>query len=79
VGLASAQPHSVLVEQESGEEYTSLTQLAAEAKGGARFEIYDRLSEFAVLGFEYGYSVVDQDALVLGWRRSATSPTERRW
>jgi len=56
----------VLVDQESGEEHPSLTQLAAEAKGGARFELYDSLlSEFAMLGFEYGYSVADQDALVL--------------
>jgi 2-oxoglutarate dehydrogenase E1 component len=61
-----SQRHSVLVDQESGEEYTPLAQLAAEAKGAGRFEIYDSLlSEFAVLGFEYGYSVADRDALVL--------------
>jgi 2-oxoglutarate dehydrogenase E1 component len=61
-----SQRHSVLVDQESGEEYTPLAHLAEETKGGARFEIYDSLlSEFAVLGFEYGYSVADKDALVL--------------
>ena len=61
-----SQRHSVLVDQESGEEYTPLAQLAADAKGSGRFEIYDSLlSEFAVLGFEYGYSVADENALVL--------------
>jgi 2-oxoglutarate decarboxylase len=58
-----SQRHSVLVDQETGEEYTPLT--AAEENGG-RFFIYDSLlSEFAVMGFEYGYSVAAPDALVL--------------
>ena len=36
------------------------------ARDGARFWIYDSLlSEFAVLGFEYGYSVENKDALVV--------------
>jgi 2-oxoglutarate dehydrogenase complex dehydrogenase (E1) component-like enzyme len=54
----------VLVDQETGAEYTPLTTLEGEA--GGRFFIYDSLlSEFAVLGFEYGYSVAAPDALVL--------------
>jgi 2-oxoglutarate decarboxylase len=59
-----SQRHSVLVDQETGQEYTPLTALEAEL--GGRFFIYDSLlSEFAVMGFEYGYSVASPDALVL--------------
>ena len=44
------------------QEYTPLEHLGADA---APFMIYDSvLSEFAALGFEYGYSVSDHDALV---------------
>jgi 2-oxoglutarate dehydrogenase E1 component len=57
-----SQRHAVLVDQETGEEYVPLSRLGA---GRARPMIYDSLlSEFAVLGFEYGYSVADPDALV---------------
>jgi multifunctional 2-oxoglutarate metabolism enzyme len=59
-----SQRHSVLVDQETGREYTPLTAL--EGESGGRFFIYDSLlSEFAVQGFEYGYSVASPDALVL--------------
>jgi 2-oxoglutarate decarboxylase len=59
-----SQRHSVLVDQETGQEYTPLRAL--EGDRGGRFFIYDSLlSEFAVLGFEYGYSVASPDALVL--------------
>ncbi len=58
-----SQRHSVLVDQETGEEYTPLKKL--EENGDGKFFIYDSLlSEFAVLGFEYGYSVANLDALV---------------
>jgi multifunctional 2-oxoglutarate metabolism enzyme len=58
-----SQRHSVLVDQETGQEYTPLKALE---DGGGRFFIYDSLlSEFAVMGFEYGYSVAAPDALVL--------------
>ncbi|MFN2543842.1 MAG: multifunctional oxoglutarate decarboxylase/oxoglutarate dehydrogenase thiamine pyrophosphate-binding subunit/dihydrolipoyllysine-residue succinyltransferase subunit [Actinomycetota bacterium] len=54
-----SQRHSVLVDQETSEEYTPLAQLG-------RFFVYDSLlSENAALGFEYGYSVANPDALVL--------------
>jgi 2-oxoglutarate decarboxylase len=57
------QRHAVLVDRNSGEEFFPLRQLAA---AGARFHCYDSpLSEFAALGFEYGYSVARPDALVL--------------
>ncbi len=40
--------------------------LNAVAPAGARFEVYDSLlSEAAVMGFEYGYSVAEHRALVM--------------
>ena len=55
--------HAVLVDQESGEEYTPLNHIAEQQ---ARIDIYDSLlSEAAVLGFEYGYSVADPGTLTL--------------
>jgi 2-oxoglutarate decarboxylase len=54
-----SQRHSVLVDQETGAEYTPLAQLGP-------FHVYDSLlSEFAAMGFEYGYSVANRDAVVL--------------
>ena len=53
--------HSVWVDQQSGEKYIPLGSV----KGG-RFEVRDSpLSEFGVLGFEYGYSLADPKTLVL--------------
>jgi 2-oxoglutarate decarboxylase len=58
-----SQRHAVLVDQDTGGEYAPLQHLAP---GQAPFLVYDSLlSEYAVLGFEYGYSVVRSDALVL--------------
>ena len=58
------QRHSVPIDRTDGSEYTSLNHLSPEQPG--RFNVYDSpLSEFAVLGFEYGYSVGNPDALVL--------------
>jgi 2-oxoglutarate dehydrogenase E1 component len=55
--------HGVLVDYETGFEYTPLAPLATE---GAQFWLYDSLlSEYAALGFEYGYSVINKDALVI--------------
>src|SRR6202034_4935107 len=57
------QRHAVLVDRRTGEEYTPLKKLD---NGQARFLVYDSLlSEFAAMGFEYGYSVARPDALVL--------------
>jgi len=55
------QRHAVLVDRETAEEWTPLLYLGNQA----RFWVYDSLlSEFAAMGFEYGYSVERPDALV---------------
>ncbi|HKG52496.1 MAG TPA: multifunctional oxoglutarate decarboxylase/oxoglutarate dehydrogenase thiamine pyrophosphate-binding subunit/dihydrolipoyllysine-residue succinyltransferase subunit, partial [Actinomycetales bacterium] len=57
------QRHSVLIDKDNGAEWTPLLYLSDEQ---ARFWVYDSLlSEFAAMGFEYGYSVERPDALVL--------------
>jgi 2-oxoglutarate dehydrogenase complex dehydrogenase (E1) component-like enzyme len=54
--------HSVLIDRETGAEYTPLANLTEDQ---AKFFVYDSLlSEYAALGFEYGYSVANQQALV---------------
>ena len=58
-----SQRHAVLRDQETEQDYIPLRHIAD--KQGA-FEIYESpLSEAAVLGFEYGYSLSDPKALVL--------------
>ena len=57
------QRHAVLHDRENGQEWLPLANLA---ENQARFWIYDSLlSEYAAMGFEYGYSVERADALVL--------------
>jgi 2-oxoglutarate dehydrogenase E1 component len=57
------QRHSVLIDRESAVEYTPLAHLSDDQ---AKFFVYDSLlSEYAALGFEYGYSVANPKALVL--------------
>src|SRR5918911_250421 len=56
------QRHSVLIDRKTGAEYTPLMNLSPDQ---AKFLAYDSaLSEFAALGFEYGYSVANPEALV---------------
>jgi 2-oxoglutarate dehydrogenase E1 component len=56
--------NAALVDYETGAEYVPLANLAPAGESG-RFFIYDSLlSEYAAVGFEYGYSVVHKDALV---------------
>ncbi|MFE0155056.1 multifunctional oxoglutarate decarboxylase/oxoglutarate dehydrogenase thiamine pyrophosphate-binding subunit/dihydrolipoyllysine-residue succinyltransferase subunit [Nonomuraea sp. NPDC059007] len=56
------QRHAVLVDRMTGEDHTPLKTFN---HGTTKFYVYDSLlSEFAALGFEYGYSVVRPDALV---------------
>ncbi|KAB1658609.1 multifunctional oxoglutarate decarboxylase/oxoglutarate dehydrogenase thiamine pyrophosphate-binding subunit/dihydrolipoyllysine-residue succinyltransferase subunit [Pseudoclavibacter sp. CFCC 11306] len=57
------QRHAVLHDQKNGQEWFPLLNLANEQAG---FWIYDSLlSEFAVMAFEYGYSVENTKALTL--------------
>ena len=57
-----SQRHATLIDRNNGTEYTPLKYLADDQ---APFWIYDSLlSEYAVMGFEYGYSVMREDALV---------------
>jgi multifunctional 2-oxoglutarate metabolism enzyme len=57
------QRHSVLIDRESAAEYTPLSHLEEDQ---AKFFVYDSLlSEYAAVGFEYGYSVANPKALVL--------------
>ncbi len=57
------QRHAVLHDRQNGQEWLPLANLA---DGQGRFFVYDSLlSEYAALGFEYGYSVEDTKALVL--------------
>ncbi|CAN5603186.1 multifunctional oxoglutarate decarboxylase/oxoglutarate dehydrogenase thiamine pyrophosphate-binding subunit/dihydrolipoyllysine-residue succinyltransferase subunit [soil metagenome] len=57
------QRHSVLHDRANGQEWIPLTNLS-DTQG--KFWVYDSLlSEYAALGFEYGYSVERADALVL--------------
>ena len=58
-----SQRHSVLVDQASEAKYVPLNHVA---EGQARFEVIDSpLNEAGVLGFEYGYSLAEPNALVL--------------
>ncbi len=63
------QRHSVIIDRKTGEEFTPLQLLTINPDGtptGGRFLVYDSaLSEYAAVGFEYGYSVGNQDALVM--------------
>ncbi len=57
-----SQRHATLIDRNNGTEYTPLKNLTDDQ---APFWIYDSLlSEYAAMGFEYGYSVVREDALV---------------
>ncbi|MGB3522625.1 MAG: multifunctional oxoglutarate decarboxylase/oxoglutarate dehydrogenase thiamine pyrophosphate-binding subunit/dihydrolipoyllysine-residue succinyltransferase subunit, partial [Mycobacterium sp.] len=64
-----SQRHSVIIDQANGAEFSPLQLLATNADGtptGGKFLVYDSpLSEFAAVGFEYGYTVGNPEALVL--------------
>jgi 2-oxoglutarate dehydrogenase E1 component len=58
-----SQRHSVLIDQETEQRYTPFNHIG---EGQARFEVINSmLSEEAVLGFEYGYSLAEPNALTL--------------
>jgi len=57
------QRFATIVDRKTGAEYTPLSHLS---ENQANFHVYDSLlSEYAAMGFEYGYSVARPDALVL--------------
>lgn len=58
-----SQRHSVLHDQENEGQYTPLKNLSPDQ--GAFVVSNSSLSEFGVLGFEYGYSLTSPDALVI--------------
>jgi hypothetical protein len=59
-----SQRHAVLLDQETEDRYVPLNHVRED--GQCRFEIVNSmLSEEAVLGFEYGYSLAEPNALVL--------------
>ena len=58
-----SQRHSGLVNQETEERYYPLNNIR---EGQSHYEVIDSmLSEYAVLGFEYGYSLAEPNALTL--------------
>ena len=58
-----SQRHLVFYDSENGKPYVPLRHLAPNQ---ARFDVYDSsLSEYAVMGFEFGYTVADPLTLVL--------------
>ncbi|WP_327109919.1 multifunctional oxoglutarate decarboxylase/oxoglutarate dehydrogenase thiamine pyrophosphate-binding subunit/dihydrolipoyllysine-residue succinyltransferase subunit [Nocardia sp. NBC_01730] len=58
------QRHSVIIDRKTAEEYTPLHNIGSENPGW--FAVHDSaLSEYAAVGFEYGYSLGNPSALVL--------------
>ena len=58
-----SQRHSALINQNTEERYYPLNHIRT---GQARYEVIDSmLSEYAVLGFEYGYTLAEPNALTL--------------
>jgi 2-oxoglutarate dehydrogenase E1 component len=59
-----SQRHAVLIDQLTGKQYTPLNHLVREQK--VKIEVINSLlSEEAVLGFEYGYTLAEPNALTL--------------
>lgn len=58
-----SQRHSALIDQETEERFLPLNGIR---EGQARYDVIDSmLSEYALLGFEYGYSLAEPNALTL--------------
>ncbi|MGP6173522.1 multifunctional oxoglutarate decarboxylase/oxoglutarate dehydrogenase thiamine pyrophosphate-binding subunit/dihydrolipoyllysine-residue succinyltransferase subunit [Corynebacterium sp. A21] len=59
------QRHAVVFDPNNGNEYNGLNELAYQKGNGGKFLVYNSaLTEYAGMGFEYGYSVANEDALV---------------
>ncbi|RNF35468.1 2-oxoglutarate dehydrogenase E1 component [Paracoccus methylarcula] len=58
-----SQRHSAIIDQKNEERYYPLNNISQDQ---ARFEVIDSmLSEYAVLGFEYGYTLAEPNSLVM--------------
>ncbi len=58
--------HASMYDARTGERWSPLTELRNDTNPAARFYVFDSsLSEQGVLGFEYGYSVIAQNDLVM--------------
>jgi 2-oxoglutarate dehydrogenase E1 component len=58
--------HALMYDTINGAVWSPLGSMTSETNPLARFQVFDSsLSENAVLGFEYGYSVIEQEALVM--------------
>ena len=58
-----SQRHSALIDQTNDDRFYSLNHIKA---GQAKYDVIDSmLSEYAVLGFEYGYSLAEPNTLVM--------------
>ena len=61
-----SQRHAVFYDTQSGQAWAPLAELRAADNPRGHFEVFDSsLSEAGVLGFEYGYSVISKNALVM--------------
>lgn len=61
-----SQRHASMYDTTTGKRWSPLTELKNDDNPRARFYVYDSsLSESGVLGFEYGYSLICQDDLVM--------------
>jgi 2-oxoglutarate dehydrogenase E1 component len=61
-----SQRHATMYDTLTGEKWVPLSQLRSDKDPRARFHVLDSsLSEMGVLGFEYGYSVVSPNDLVM--------------
>ena len=59
------QRHAVAFDPQTGEEYNPVAHLATSKGNGGKFMVYNSaLTEFAGMGFEYGYTVGNPDAVV---------------
>ena len=60
-----SQRHANMYDTMTGDRWAPLNELQSDANPAARAYIFDSsLSEYGVLGFEYGYSVISQNQLV---------------
>ena len=59
------QRHAVAFDPHTGEEYNPVARLAESKGNGGKFMVYNSaLTEYAGMGFEYGYTVGNPDAVV---------------